>query len=407
MNNEMIKRIISLAEEESKGVFDRIDEVALINQRKVLNAFRKEQVALRHFSPTTGYGYDDIGRDTLCRIYADVFGAERGLVSPNISSGTHALTIALFGILRPGDTILSITGDVYDTLSEVLVGENIGSLLDFGITYEKVDLINGAFDIQKINYAIREYYPKVIYIQRSKGYEWRDALSIQQISEIVMEIRKVCDCTIMVDNCYGEFVDEYEPTQVGCNLAVGSLIKNVGGGIAQSGGYIVGDAALIDLCARRLISPSTGNEVGSYAHGYQQLYQGLFMAPHVVAQALKTSSLFAYALSYLGYDVLPLHGEMPNDIICSVKLNDKGKLIDFCRAIQAASPVDSFVVATPWAMPGYTEQVIMAAGCFVQGASIELSCDAPLKPPYIVYLQGGLTYEHGKIALEEVLCLLE
>lgn len=399
----MDKSIIDRAVQDCNEVFGVIERTALANQNKVLNAFREEQIALRHFNGTTGYGYDDIGRDALCRVYARVFGAQSALVSPSISSGTQALTIALFGILRNNDLLLSISGEVYDTLKDVISGDGIGSLKDFGIKYSKVDLINGEFDYASIKQAIDTQSPKIIYIQRSRGYEWRNALSIEQIKRVVEYVRQFSNAEIVVDNCYGEFVDVQEPTQVGCNLAVGSLIKNVGGGIAQSGGYIVGDSKLVDLCARRFISPSTGNEVGSYACGYQYLYQGLFLAPHVVSQALKTSVLFSNALRNLGYEVLPDGKHRPNDLICSIKFNDEQKLIKFCRAIQSASPIDSFVVATPWDMPGYADKVIMAAGCFVQGASIELSCDAPIKPPYIAYLQGGLTYEHGVIALKEVL----
>ena len=383
--------------------FAKIDTVSLYNQQKVVDAFRSNKIALRHFAATSGYGYDDVGRDTLCKLYADVFGAESAIVSPLITSGTHALTVALFGALKCGDTILFVSGEPYDTLSTVINGA-AGSLADYGIKSYVVDLLSdGNFNFTDIESAIRKYKPTVVYFQRSRGYEWREAFSVAKLSEAISFVKKLCKCCVMVDNCYGEFVECEEPTNVGADICVGSLIKNIGGGIAPSGGYIVGKSKYIDAIAGRLTAPSVGMEVGSYAFGYREFYQGLFLAPHVTAQALKTATLFCYALSQLGYDVKPAPNETFYDIVCSIKFGDEKKLIDFCQSIQYVSPVDSFATPEPWAMPGYLDKVIMSAGCFVQGASIELSCDAPIRSPYIAYLQGGLTLEHGIIALKEVL----
>ncbi|MCM1043602.1 MAG: methionine gamma-lyase family protein [Corallococcus sp.] len=401
--SEVISDIINNALDNCQSAFKRIDKIALSNQRKVLNAFRNNGVALRHFEGSSGYGYDDNGRDILGKIYAEIFDTEKAIVSPLITSGTHALTIALFGVLRPNDVMLSVSGEPYDTLRSVIHGDNIGSLKDFGVEYRQVNLIDGQFDFESIRREIEQYRPKVVYLQRSRGYEWRDALSVEKISRLVEFVRKYTDCCIMVDNCYGEFVEEHEPTNVGADVCIGSLIKNIGGGISPTGGYIVGKSLYVDVIAGRFIAPSVGSEVGSYAYGYRNFYQGLFLAPHTVAQAIKTATLFSFALSNLGYDVKPMPNENFYDIVCSVKFNNKEKLVAFCQSIQKFSPVDSFAVPEPWDMPGYGEQVIMAAGCFVQGASIELSCDSPIKPPYIAYLQGGLTLEHGILALEEAL----
>lgn len=398
-----IDNLLQTAIKNSAKQFERIDQIALFNQAKILDSFRKNKVALRHFAPTSGYGYDDIGRDTLCSVYADVFRAENAIVSPLLTSGTHALTVALFGLLRPNDTLLCISGKPYDTLSSVISGAS-GSLEDFGVKFQKVDLLDdGNFDNEAIALAINQYSPKVVYIQRSRGYEWRTALSISQIDDVCKFVRKYTDCCIMVDNCYGEFVEKLEPTAVGADLCVGSLIKNIGGGLASTGGYIVGTKKYVDMVADRLTAPSIGMEVGSYAHGYREFYQGLFLAPHTTAQAIKTATLFCSALSQLGYDVKPLPDENFYDIVCSVRFGNERDLIKFCQAIQYVSPIDSFVTPEPWDMPGYNDKVIMSAGCFVQGASIELSCDAPIKPPYIAYLQGGLTIEHGILALRQVL----
>ena len=390
--------IVNKAQEKLAKQFAETEEISTFNQLKVLNAFQQNSVGLRHLSQTNGYGYDDIGRDTLCKIFADVFKCESAIVSPLIVSGTHALTLALYGVLRPGDEMLAITGSPYDTLKEVITGEDNGSLKDFKVSYRQLDLKNGKIDLEKIKECIKDN-TKLIFIGRSRGYEWREALSVEEIAQAVKEIRAVkSDVCIMVDNCYGEFMDYSEPTEVGVDIMAGSLIKNPGGGLAPSGGYVLGKKKYIDLVAGRLTSPSIGMEVGSYAYGYKDFYQGLFIAPHVVANAVKGSMLLGQVFSDLGFETMPLPGQKCRDIIRSIKFDTKEQLIDFCRAIQQASPIDSNVVPFPWDMPGYEDQVIMAAGTFVAGASIELSADAPIREPYIAYMQGGLTYEHVKIA---------
>jgi len=396
--NTKVKEIVDNAEKELVSQFKRIDDIALYNQEKVLNAFRKFEVGQRHFTQTNGYGYDDIGRDTLCKIYADVFHAEAAIVSPLIVSGTHALTLALSGVLRPGDELVAISGAPYDTLMQVIKGEGNGSLKDFNISYKQVNLVDGDFDLDSISKAISSK-TKMIFIGRSRGYEWRDALSIEKIDKVTEFIRSIKkDVCIFVDNCYGEFMDIYEPTDVGVDLMAGSLIKNPGGGLAPTGGYIVGKKQFVDLVGFRLTAPSIGMEVGSYAYGYKDFYQGFFMAPHTVAQANKGSFLFGKVFELLGYETMPSIDSKPNDIIRSIKFKTKDELIAFCRAIQEYSPIDSNLTLEPWDMPGYEDQVIMAAGAFVAGSSIELSADSPIKEPYIAYLQGGLTYEHAKLA---------
>lgn len=389
---------IAEAEETLKDKFKSIDDIALYNQKKVLEAFREHKVATRHFAGTTGYGYDDIGRDTLCRIYARVLGAEEAIVSPNIVSGTHALTIALFSALRPGDEAVSVTGEPYDTLNDVIYGKNNGSLADYKIRFT-------VFDQSKkedyLNY-IQKRQPKAVFIQRSRGYTSRNALSIDEIERIIKEIKNIsADSILIVDNCYGEFTEKREPTEVGADLIAGSLIKNAGGGLAPTGGYIAGKKSAVIQASYRLTSPSIGNEVGSYEAGYRSFYQGLFYAPHVTAQALKGCFLFAETMRSFGCLAKPEKDDYAGDIICSICFDSKEKLIAFVQAVQRSSPVDSYVTPEPWDMPGYENQVIMAAGCFVAGASIELSCDSPIKEPYIAYIQGGLSYEHIKIAVEE------
>ena len=392
--------LINNCEKKLRRKFEVVEEIALYNQNKVLEAFKKNKIALRHFCGTSGYGYGDEGRDTLNKVVADIFGAEAAICSPLMVSGTHALSSCLFGILRPGDSVLSITGEPYDTLSDVIRGENIGSLADLRISFYTVPLKNNKIDKNLIIKQIHSTKPQMIYIQRSRGYEWRDALSVQEIKEIVEFIRNLgFDGCIMLDNCYGEFIETKEPTEVGVNLLAGSMIKNPGGGIAPTGGYVAGDKKYVDLVFNRITAPSIGSEVGSYFMGYQYFYQGLFLAPHVVSQSVKGAMLFSSVLSTLGYETLPKPGKLPNDIITSVKFGEKDKLISFIQSIQENSPIDSNVTVMPWEMPGYEDEVIMAAGCFIQGASIELSADAPIRPPYIGYLQGGLTYEHCKIAL--------
>lgn len=408
MNNKALE-IVNNCEKKLKKTFDLIDNAALNNQKKVLDAFRKNNVAARHFAGTNGYGYDDIGRDTLCRLFADVLGGEDAIVSPLLVSGTHAISTMLFGVLRPNDKFVAISGMPYDTLTDVILGKNIGSLDDYGIKFDKIDLIvtpqTVEFDTAKIEQLLKNDDIKMVFIQRSRGYNWRSALSCNQIADIVKTVKSISPKTIVaVDNCYGEFVEEQEPLNVGADIMAGSLIKNIGGGIAPTGGYIAGRKDLIEMCGYRLTAPSIGMEVGSYAYGYPQIYEGLFLAPSVVKNALKACCLFSAAYRSLGFDTQPdCDVTRPYDIVTSIRFNDSKSLIDFIRSIQGVSPVDSNLLLEPWDMPGYQHQVIMAAGTFVQGSSIELSADAPIKEPYIAYVQGGLTYEHAKIAVIESL----
>ena len=400
-----VNEIIRNAEASAKELFKLIDEdISVYNQKKVLDAFRECKVSYHHFNPTTGYAYDDAGREKLAEVFAKVFGAEKAIVSPNIVSGTHALTVALFGLLKAGDTLVGATGAPYDTLQEVIGGENNGSLREYGINYKEFALKNDKIDIESVSEYLREHKPAVVMITRSRGYSWRDALSVEEIGEAVKAFRKAyAGVTVLVDNCYGEFVGKTEPTEVGADVIAGSLIKNPGGGLAPTGGYIVGKEAAVTRIGYRLTAPSIGTEVGSYYQSYMPFFEGLFFAPSVVANALKGAILAANALGSLGYEVKPATGEMPRDIICSVKFNAREPMISFIQGIQYASPVESYATPEPWAMPGYDDEVIMAAGTFVQGASIELSSDAPVREPYIAYLQGGLTYQHCKIALAECL----
>lgn len=385
-------------------VFSEMDEVSFHNQTKVLAAFRKNRVAIRHFTPTTGYGYGDEGRDTLGRVFADAFGAEACIASPHLLSGTHALTVALFGLLYAGDTLLSVTGEPYDTLSDLLHGKNIGSFPDYGIGYRKTDLIEGEIDREAVRAALSDKTVKVVFLQRSRGYEWRDALSPAKIGEICAFVRSCgFDGCIFCDNCYGEFTAVEEPNAGGVDVCVGSLNKNPGGGIAPTGGYILGKQKYIDRIAGRLTSPSIGLEVGSYAYGYQPFYQGFFLAPHTVAQAVKGSLLIGKCLSVLGYATSPSCDYLPSDITRAVRFENKEELLSFIQAVQTVSPVDSYLSVEPWDMPGYADQVVMAAGTFMQGATLELSADAPVRKPYIAYFQGGLTYEHVRCALTEIL----
>ena len=400
---------INNCEERLKDKFSRIDSIAFANQSKVLAAFQKNKIALRHFSGTTGYGYGDEGRDCLGQTYADAFHTQAGIVSPHLLSGTHALSVALFGLLMPGDTLLCVSGMPYDTIRPVILGEGIGSLKDYNVKFECVNLNeDGTFDFEGIESALCDKNIKVVYIQRSRGYELRDAFSCEQIGEVCSFVRKKgFEGCIFVDNCYGEFVEEVEPTDCGADLIVGSLIKNAGGGMAPTGGYICGKSEYIDKIGRRLTAPSIGLEVGSYEQGYRYFYQGLFMAPHVVAQALKCSLLIGMAMTDLGYKNYPSIDKMPYDITRCIEFGNAGDMVNFIREVQYASPVDSFVTCEQWDMPGYDDQIIMAAGTFVSGASIELSADGPVKPPYIAYFQGGLTYEHGKCALQRILSKLK
>lgn len=393
--------IINKCENELQPMFKYFEDVALYNQNKVLNAFKKNRIALRHFVGSSGYGYGDEGKDALNKVVAEIFCAEQAICSPNIVSGTHALSLSLYALTRPGDTILCISGKPYDTLQDVIYGKNNGSLADYSIKFDTIELNDGQINFEKVKDYFNCFgFPKMIYIQRSRGYEWRNALSVDQIASAVNFVRELgFNNCIMVDNCYGEFVDKREPIEVGVNVIAGSMIKNIGGGVAPTGGYVVGDSKYIKLIENRLTAPSIGGEVGSYAFGYQYYFQGLFLAPHTVLQAIKGSLLFGAVLNELGYETSPSIDSIPCDIIRAIKFGNDKDLISFIQTIQANSPVDSHVLALPWAMPGYEDEVIMAAGCFVQGSSIELSADAPIKPPFIAYLQGGLTYEHCKLAL--------
>ncbi len=398
-------KLIEECEEKLKDKFKAIEDIAYFNQVKVLNAFSELKIATRHFNGTTGYGYDDEGRDCLGKIYAKVFGADSGIVSSHLLSGTHALTVALFGLLRPQDTLFCVSGMPYDTLRGVIFGENNGSLKDFGVNFEYCDLKGGKPDFAGIEKKYKKTQNvKVVYIQRSRGYELRDAFSCEEIGEICKFIRNSgFNGCIFVDNCYGEFVEKIEPIEVGADIIVGSLIKNAGGGLAPTGGYICGKSEYIDLIGKRLTAPSIGLEVGSFEGGYRNFYQGLFLAPHTVAQALKTSLLIGQAMDELGYKNYPSLDKTPHDITRAIQFDSAEKMVNFIREVQYASPIDGYVTCEPWDMPGYDDKIIMAAGTFVSGASIELSADGPVKPPYIAYFQGGLTYEHGKYALERIL----
>ena len=381
--------------------FLAIDRRAEYNQLKVIGGMQKNRVSDIHFAATTGYGYNDLGRDTLEAVYASVFHGESALVRPQLISGTHALNIAFSGNLRPGDELLSPVGKPYDTLEEVIgIRPSCGSLAEYGITYRQVDLKeDGFFDFEGIRQALNER-TRLVTIQRSKGYATRPTLSVERIGELIAFIKSIRpDVICMVDNCYGEFVETIEPTDVGADMIVGSLIKNPGGGLAPIGGYIVGRQDCVDRASYRLSAPGLGKEVGASLGINQQLYQGLFMAPVVVAGALKSAIFAANIYEALGYDVVPDGSEERYDIIQAITFGSPEGVIAFCKGIQAAAPVDSFVTPEPWDMPGYDSQVIMAAGAFVQGSSIELSADGPIKPPYAVYFQGGLTWYHGKLGI--------
>ena len=381
--------------------FEAIDEIAEYNQMKVLNAMQECRVSDVHFAATTGYGYNDLGRDTLEEVYAKVFHTEDALVRPQIVSGTHALAVALSSQLRPGDELLSPVGKPYDTLEEVIgIRESVGSLAEYGVKYRQIDLLEDvSFDWDNIRKSINEK-TKMVTIQRSKGYQTRPTLSVARIGELIKFVKAIKpDVICMVDNCYGEFVEIIEPTDVGADLCVGSLIKNPGGGLAPTGGYIVGKKECIEKAAARLTSPGLGKEVGASLGVISSFYQGFFLAPTVTAGALKGAIFAANVYEKLGYGVVPNGTESRHDIIQAVTFGTPEGVIEFCKGIQAAAPVDSYVVPEPWAMPGYDSDVIMAAGAFVQGSSIELSADAPIKPPYAVYFQGGLTWNHAKFGI--------
>ena len=403
-----VEALIARAEADCAAAFGRMDEIELFNTRKVIAAFQKHRVSARHFAPTTGYGYDDIGRDTLGEMFADVLGTQTALVRPQIVSGTHALALCLFGVLRPGDVLLSGAGKPYDTMEEVIgiAGEpGNGSLRDLGVHYRQVELRDGKIDVEGILSALTPEV-RLVLLQRSRGYDWRPSLSVEELNAAIDAIhaRQPGTC-VMVDNCYGEFTNREEPR---AELMAGSRIKNPGGGLAPTGGYIAGRKEYVDLVAYRLTSPGIGAEVGSYAGSYQPFYQGLFQAPHTVAQAVKSAILAARVFELLGFDVHPRYDAPRNDIIEAIRFGSDARLIRFIQSIQLCSPVDAEAVPEPWEMPGYQDPVIMAAGTFVSGASVELSADAPVRAPYIAYLQGALTYAHGRIAIAgAVQCMLE
>lgn len=397
-------KLVSEAEESIKEQFKHIENICEINQLRVMKTFADNRVSDSHFVATTGYGYDDLGRDTLDRVYADIMGAEDALVRHNFISGTHTISTALFAVLRPNDILVSITGKPYDTLEEVIgiQGEaGNGSLKDFGVKYVQIDLKHdGTPDLEQIKFTLTHMNVKAVTIQRSKGYGWRPTYSAKDIGALIEFVKEISPETIcIVDNCYGEFVETEEPTAYGADLIAGSLIKNPGGGLAPTGGYIAGKQKYVELCAYRLTSVGIGKEAGASLGFNRQMYQGLFMAPHVVSQALKAAVLCSAVFEKLGFEVDPKPNEIRHDIIQSIKFGDPDKVTAFCQGIQKGAPVDSFVTPEPWDMPGYSSQVIMAAGAFVQGASIELSADAPIKPPYIAYMQGGLTYESAKLGI--------
>lgn len=397
-------KLVSEAEESIKEQFKHIENICEINQLRVMKAFADNRVSDSHFVATTGYGYDDLGRDTLDRVYADIMGAEDTLVRHNFISGTHTISTALFAVLRPNDILVSITGKPYDTLEEVIgiQGEaGNGSLKDFGVKYVQIDLKHdGTPDLEQIKFTLTHMNVKAVTIQRSKGYGWRPTYSAKDIGALIEFVKEISPETIcIVDNCYGEFVETEEPTAYGADLIAGSLIKNPGGGLAPTGGYIAGKQKYVELCAYRLTSVGIGKEAGASLGFNRQMYQGLFMAPHVVSQALKAAVLCSAVFEKLGFEVDPKPNEIRHDIIQSIKFGDPDKVTAFCQGIQKGAPVDSFVTPEPWDMPGYSSHVIMAAGAFVQGASIELSADAPIKPPYIAYMQGGLTYESAKLGI--------
>jgi cystathionine beta-lyase family protein involved in aluminum resistance len=403
--NDTVIELYSKAMEAVKDQFEKYDAIREFNQIKVLNALQEERISDSHFTNSTGYGYGDIGRDSLDKVYARIFNCESALVRPHFVNGTHAIGAALFGNLRPGDTMLSVCGSPYDTLHNIIgisKKENIGSLREYGVNYKQIDLLqDGNIDFQKIKTVLEEDKTiKLVHIQRSTGYGWRKAMLIAELEALIKFIKEINPKAIcFVDNCYGEFIHTQEPTDVGADLIAGSLIKNIGGGIAPTGGYIAGKTEFVEQAAYRLTIPGIGGECGSTFGVMRLLYQGLFLAPHVAIEAVKGAVFCAKIMELAGFEVLPKYNDERSDIIQAIKFGDKEKLINFCKGIQNGSPIDSFAQCEPWDMPGYEDQVIMAAGAFVQGASIELSADAPIREPYIAYLQGGLTFDHAKIGI--------
>ncbi len=394
---ELSKKI----EKDLDPIFKEVEEIEEYNSLKVLSAFQKYNLSEMHFNGTTGYGYGDIGRDTIESIFADIFKSEDSLVRTQFISGTHAISTLLFGILRPNDTLISISGKPYDTLDEVIgIVENKSSLQSYGVKYEQIELVNDDFDYKAIEERVKKGNIKLIEIQRSRGYSTRKTIDLEKVEKVIKLIKDIDkNIIVMIDNCYCEFVTKKEPIEVGADVVVGSLIKNLGGGIAPNGGYIAGRKDIVELAAERLTAPGLGKEVGPSLGINKQILQGLFFAPQVVASSLKTAIFASRMLEELGYNVEPKFNDKRADIVQTIEFNDREKLIKFCQGIQAASPVDSNSVPMPWDMPGYTDQVIMAAGAFTQGSSIELSCDGPIRPPYTAFLQGGLTYGYGKLGI--------
>lgn len=403
--DEKIENLINIAEEQVKKEFVKIDKIAQKNSLKVLNAFQNNKVSEIHFQSTTGYGYGDIGRETIEKIYSEIFKSEDSLVRSQFISGSHALTVTLFALLRPGDTFMSITGKPYDTLDSVIgFNDNQSSLKAYDISYEQIDLINNEFDFDLIEKKLQEKKIKLIEIQRSRGYSTRKSICLDKVEEVIKKIKQIDkDVIIMIDNCYCEFVGEKEPIEIGADIAVGSLIKNLGGGIAPNGAYVVGKRNLIELIAERLTVPGQGKEVGPTLGINKNILQGLFLAPSVVKSSLKTAILASKVLENLGYKVDPKFDEIRADIVQTIEFGNPDELIKFCQGIQMGSPIDSSSIPEPWDMPGYEDKVIMASGAFTAGSSIELSCDAPIRKPYIAYLQGGLTYEYGKLGVIKAL----
>lgn len=406
----MNENLVRETELEIQEVFRKNEEIEVINSKKVIDAFKKYSVNEAHFAGTTGYGYNDFGRETIEKIFCDIYKAEDALVRMQFISGTHTIATTLFGILRPGDTVLSINGKPYDTLDETLgIRENPSSLAVYGVKYEQIDLLPGnKFNIESIKKRVAEKNVKLVIIQRSRGYEYRNAFLIEQLEEAIKAVKEAdSNAIVMVDNCYGEFTEEREPIEIGADVVVGSLIKNMGGGIAPTGGYIVGRKDLIELISDRYSAPGLGKEGGATFDFNRKALQGLFMAPHIVCEAKKIGIFASRLLEKLGYEVSPRYDEKRSDIVQMIKFKNPDKLIKFCQGIQYNSPVDSNVTPEPWDMPGYENKVIMAAGAFTSGSSIELSCDAPMREPYVAYLQGGMTYAYGKLAVVNAVKLLE
>ena len=404
MAEEIEKKLLQ-TEEKLSSLFKRIDDIAFYNQKKVLKAYNEARVNTQCFAGTTGYGYGDLGRETLAKVYASVFGGESAIVSPLLTCGTHTISTVLYGLLRRGDVMLSVSGQPYDTILSTIFGKDNNSLEELGVIYKQIDLLeNSEFDYPKIEKMVKKLKPKMVYLQRSRGYSERNAISPYKMKDLFELVKRLSPKTfIVVDNCYGEFVDKIEPTDVGADVIMGSLIKNAGGGLASTGGYIVGTQKAIDLIATRFTNPSLKTEVGSYEFGYRVYFQGFFLAPHTVAQSLKGACLIGQIMQDLGYKVIPSNDIQPQDIVKSVVFGNAEDLIKFVQTVQSISPVESYVTPYPWDMPGYDDKVIMAAGTFVGGSSIELSCDGPIREPYIAYFQGGLTYEHVRVLAEKLL----